>query len=70
MAVNPTKIAGVADSGDPSKIQPSDINPIGAPATPTQGSHYIEYVGTSPNRFIRFYLYDQGAWWKCWEVQH
>ncbi len=70
MALRPSKIGGVADSGDPAKIQPSDVNPEGVPSVPAEGDQYTERTGTSPNRFIRKYVYDGGSWRIADEFQY
>ncbi len=62
MAIRATKIASVTDSVDPAVIQPSDLNPESIPSSPADGDLRTERTGTTPNRFIRLYVYDSGAW--------
>lgn len=62
MAIRRAKIAGVVDSGDLTKIQPSDLSLETTPASPADGDLRTERTGTTPNRFIRLYVFDSGAW--------
>jgi len=62
MAIRAAKIATVTDGGDIAAIQPSDLNPEGIPSSPQDGDLRTERTGTSPDRFLRLYIYDSGAW--------
>lgn len=70
MAIRTSKIASVTDTGDTSKIQPSDVNPESIPASPANGDIRTERTGTSPNRFVRLYVYDNAAWRLLSEMQY
>lgn len=60
MAIRASKIASVADDGNPAKIQPSDINLMTRPAVPVQDDTWIERSGVSPNRIISLVTFDEG----------
>jgi len=62
MAIRAAKIATVTDSAEVALIQPSDLNPESVPSSPQDGDVRTERTGTSPNRFIRLYVYDSGDW--------
>ena len=62
MAIRRSKIASIADTADAAKIQPSDLSLETIPASPADGDLRTERTGTTPNRFIRIYIYDSGAW--------
>jgi len=70
MAIRRSKIASVADSAEPTKVQPSDLDLESIPLTPQDGDERNERTGTSPNRFIRKYVYDNGAWRLLAETQY
>ena len=70
MAIRTAKIATVTDGGDPSAIQPSDLNLEAIPSSPQDGDERNERTGTSPNRFIRKYIYDNGSWRLVLEHQY
>lgn len=70
MAIRPGKLTSVPDTGDTSKVQPSDLNPSVVPASPAQSDIISEETGTSPNRFIRLKVYDNGAWRVIAEYQY
>lgn len=70
MAIRRAKIASVADSSDAAKIQPSDLDLEAIPASPADGDLRTERTGASPNRFIRLWVYDGGAWRKLSEIQY
>lgn len=69
MAIRRSKIASVADDANPVKVQPSDMDPETLPAVPADGDIRTERTGTSPNRFIRLYIYDGGVWELLAETQ-
>ena len=69
MAIRTSKIASAADGTNPTKVQPSDLNPETIPGTPADGDIRTERTGTSPNRFLRIYIYDSGGWQKVAETQ-
>lgn len=69
MAIRRSKIASVADTADTAKVQPSDLDPEAVPGVPAVGDLRTERTGTSPNRFLRLYIYDSGAWWLLSETQ-
>lgn len=69
MALRRNKIASVADSPEPAKVQPSDLDIESIPAVPEDGDFRTERTGTSPNRYLRGYLYDEGSWWLVFELQ-
>jgi hypothetical protein len=62
VAIRRAKIALVPDSADMSKIQPSDLDLEAIPAVPQDGDFRSERIGVSPERYIRLYIYDSGAW--------
>ena len=62
MAIRRSKIASIADTSDPAKIQPSDLSLETIPASPADGDLRTERSGTTPNRFIRLYVYDAAVW--------
>jgi hypothetical protein len=62
MAIRRAKIASVADGSDTAQIQPSDLDPEATPGTPADGDLRTERTGTSPTRYLRLYMYDDGAW--------
>lgn len=68
MAIRRAKIAGVADGDDPTKIQPSDLDPEATPASPADGDLRVERTGTTPTRALRLYVYDSSAWQLLIEV--
>lgn len=69
MAIRRAKIASVADSAEPSKVQPSDLDIEAIPPVPQDGDFRTERTGISPNRFLRGYIYDGGSWWLVFELQ-
>lgn len=69
MALRRAKIASVADSAEPAKIQPSDLDIEAIPPIPGECDYRIERTGTSPNRYIRGYVYDLGEWSLVWEIR-
>ena len=69
MAIRRSKIAGVADSSDPAKIQPSDLDISTTPAVPADYDFKVEATGSSPV-FIRGYVYHGGSWRMVFETTY
>lgn len=65
MAIRPFKIASLPDGSDTTRILPSEMNPLTAPAgAPQHGDFWCEFAGTSPTRTLTIWIYDSvvAAW--------
>ena len=62
MALRPSIIAGVADSGEVGKIQPSHMNPLTEPSPPAEGDIWFDVQGTSDDFTITIKIYKFSAW--------
>ena len=47
-ALRSTKIASIADDGDSTKVQPSDLVLVSAPAAPQQNDVWVSVTGSGP----------------------
>lgn len=62
MALRGGKIASVADDGNPSKIQPSEIDIFTEPAVPAEKDVWLEVTGASPDISMTLKVFRFGAW--------
>jgi hypothetical protein len=54
-------MAGLTDSGDPTLIQPSDLDPSTAPSSPQNGDFWYTSEGVTPNQVITLWLCVDGT---------
>lgn len=71
MAYRNAKIASVDDAvvNPQLKIQPSDQTFTTEGSSPAQDDLWLDITGTSPDRYIRLKVYDQGEWVTLAELQ-
>jgi hypothetical protein len=61
-SIRSAKLATVADSSDPSKVQPSDLNPLVCTSPPQDADICVERTGAKPNRRLTVKISDLGEW--------